>query len=481
MSIAHALLCFAITTTTASLADTPTEEPVDPFAGLDKHISYTADIPTIVPDTVPVPLSLEGPDFAKSPPSALGSNRDFFRQIREQTVIVRTERGHGSGVIVDNDGLVLTNYHVVEPILAAAVLAGNPPTCDLITCEVTMGRPKRNPRSIPGTVIAADPVLDLALIRPSSAPRTSAGRIPPVKLAQTIEAGDRCLVVGSQGGGLAWSVRAGIVSGNYEFPADLTQAVAAASPDPRPITRMVAGIVVSDCPISPGDSGGPLFNEQGQLAAVTFATPGNLSGGATGYHIALPAIKRFLATNEGRAPLTPFDLWSLGEPNYIASLRTCLDFDRDGHVDVTQYIALRPSDSGLEPYGQINFFDTSDSLHEFDFENRKTQKGLSIMPNTAALLPRRFWGIPEGGTIKADRYVMMRNDGLVLSGPITSDGQILEMRIELSTATHPHTQLRWTNGAWQHKPFYGSRFPIDGLNATQMSTFLSQIKTLFPN
>ncbi|CAK6701355.1 MULTISPECIES: trypsin-like peptidase domain-containing protein [unclassified Synechococcus] len=165
------------------------------------------------------------------------------------------ERGQGSGVVIDA-GLVLTNAHVVERV-------------DQV--EVTLA----DGRQLDGTVVGADPVTDLAVVR-IDAPRDL--KAAPLGNSEALEVGDWAIALGSPYG-LERTVTLGIVSSLHRNINSLGFA------DKR------LDLIQTDAAINPGNSGGPLINAAGEVigintlvrsgpgAGLGFAIPINLARG----------------------------------------------------------------------------------------------------------------------------------------------------------------------------------------------------------
>jgi len=135
----------------------------------------------------------------------------------------------GSGVIIDKDGQILTNAHVVD---GAASLS------------VTLDSGNKTPARILGL----DPVLDLALLRVESAAALPAARLGD---SSAVKVGDEVVAIGNPIG-LDQTMTRGIVSG---------------------LNRLLPGIsdepmIQTDAPINPGNSGGPLVDRCGGVVGI---------------------------------------------------------------------------------------------------------------------------------------------------------------------------------------------------------------------
>lgn len=174
-------------------------------------------------------------------------------------IAVATQQGQGagSGFVVSDDGLIVTNAHVVDGATQIGVKLG------------TDGKLQS------AQVIATDASHDLALIKVDQTGLT------PLKLADGANVGDNVFAVGSPFG-LDQTLTTGIVSAlNRDIQA----------PDGSTIT----GAIQTDAAINPGNSGGPLLDEDGQVIGVN-SQIASQSGGSTGVGFAISAdtVKQFL-------------------------------------------------------------------------------------------------------------------------------------------------------------------------------------------
>jgi len=171
--------------------------------------------------------------------------RHFFGQIPEQEM---KQRSLGSGVVVSEDGYILTNNHVVA---------------DADEILVTLSDKKKYEAQI----IGRDPKTDLALIKIETEKS-----IPAAKLgdSDTLMVGDWVVAIGNPFG-LGSTVTAGIVSAKGRI-------IGAGPYD---------NFIQTDASINPGNSGGPLFNLNGEVVGVNTAIVSQ-SGGNVGIGFAIP-------------------------------------------------------------------------------------------------------------------------------------------------------------------------------------------------
>ena len=156
-------------------------------------------------------------------------------------------RGMGSGFIVSENGYIITNAHVVAE-------------ADEVTVRLT------DRREYPAKVIGADVYTDIAVIR------IAAKNLPTVKIGDPnkLHPGEWVVAIGSPFG-LENSATAGIVSAT-------SRAVSGNSPVP---------FIQTDVAVNPGNSGGPLFNLQGEVVGVN-SMIFSRTGGYMGLSFAIP-------------------------------------------------------------------------------------------------------------------------------------------------------------------------------------------------
>ena len=186
----------------------------------------------------------------------------FLDQHRGQDVpVVGRQRGIGSGVIVDSNGYIVTNAHVVEGAQQIQVVLSHPFPNSKVQVDSHEGR------VLPAKVIGIDHESDLALIK------VEATNLHTMSLAdsQGVHQGQLVFAIGSPEG-LDDSVTMGVVSSPLR--------------QPDPDSPMV--YIQTDAPINPGNSGGPLVDDQGALVGINtmIFTQG---GGSEGIGFAIPA------------------------------------------------------------------------------------------------------------------------------------------------------------------------------------------------
>jgi serine protease DegQ len=174
---------------------------------------------------------------------------DLVDRLQPSVVAVATDVGEGSGVIYHDDGVIVTNRHVV----------GEAATVDVRFADGARAE---------ADVVAVDPVVDLAVVR------TDRGDLPEAAFATRVpDVGELAIAIGNPFG-FENTATAGIVSGTERsIPGGGSS---------------LAGLIQTDAAISPGNSGGALVDAAGEVMGinVAYVPP---QGGAVSIGFAIPA------------------------------------------------------------------------------------------------------------------------------------------------------------------------------------------------
>src|SRR5438477_11021066 len=243
-----------------------------------------------------------------------GTPRGQFRSPREEALV---QNSLGSGVIVTNEGHIITNNHVVDQV-------------DEIEVQLSDGRTKK------AHLVGADEQVDLAVLKIDDP------GVKPLKLADSdmVQPGDSVLAIGNPLG-FEETVTDGIISSKgrpnrSDFFADLLQTNAA---------------------INPGNSGGPLINIRGEVIGINTVIA-STTGGSQGLGFAIPA-------NTVRSALESLLKQGRIIRGYLgiqtgASQRGTGDSDSGG-VTVGEVLSGSPAEqAGLQPGDVIRKFDGRD-------------------------------------------------------------------------------------------------------------------------
>jgi S1-C subfamily serine protease len=214
-------------------------------------------------------------------PGAAAVQQEFvsvIRRVLPSVVEIRTNEGLGSGVVLDADGDIVTNAHVVEGASTFQVLSAS-----------SAGQTAQGAADnvVPAALVGSCPADDLAVIRVSA----RAG-LHPATFADLsgVAVGDIVLAIGSPLG-LGGSVTEGIVSAIGRSVAEPASTGAPAA--------VLADAIQTSAAINPGNSGGALVGIDGAVVGIpTLAAVNRAAGGAApGIGFAIPAS---LAVRVGR-------------------------------------------------------------------------------------------------------------------------------------------------------------------------------------
>jgi S1-C subfamily serine protease len=179
--------------------------------------------------------------------TSLAVQRDIF-SLNAQEV----PKGTGSGFVWDSDGLVVTNFHVIQDAQAAKVTLADQSTWD-------------------ARLVGAAPDDDLAVLK-IDAPSDKMPAIP-IGTSKDLEVGQKVFAIGNPFG-LDHTLTTGIVSA-------LGREIKSTG------DRPISGVIQTDAAINPGNSGGPLLDSAGRLIGVNTAIY-SPSGAYAGIGFAIP-------------------------------------------------------------------------------------------------------------------------------------------------------------------------------------------------
>ena len=180
--------------------------------------------------------------------------RDFFGYVEPR-------QGSGSGSVIDQEGHILTNHHVIEGATKVSVSFGGQ-------------------KNYPATVVGRDPDTDLAVIKLMELPREGLTVIP-LGDSDRLEVGQKVLAIGNPFG-LDRTLTTGVISGLQ-----------------RPIRarndRPIEGAIQTDASINPGNSGGPLLDSHGRMIGINsqILSPSGASAGV-GFAVPVNIAKRIV-------------------------------------------------------------------------------------------------------------------------------------------------------------------------------------------
>ena len=215
---------------------------------MEYHERIVKTVHDTLPAVISIAISKELAEITKEIPQGEIGALSPYRELLEQQLRRapkdeegRVKLGGGSGFLISSDGLVLTNKHVVMDHKAN------------YTVISTDGKHHE------ATVLARDPVKDIAVlrIRGSRFPAIPFGNTASLKLGETV------IAIGNALGEFQNSVSTGVVSG-------LSRLITATT-DMSGNQERLRGLIQTDAAISPGNSGGPLVNMNGEVVGINVA------------------------------------------------------------------------------------------------------------------------------------------------------------------------------------------------------------------
>jgi S1-C subfamily serine protease len=199
---------------------------------------------------------------------------DFFNIPRGETREEQIEQDIGTGFIISEDGLIVTNRHVVSDLEAKyRIVVGKDEVFEVVD-------------------IYRDPVNDLAILKvdKNNLPTVDLGNSDDLKVGQTV------IAIGTALGEFRSTVTKGVISG-------LGRGIVAGSQSTGGSERL-DNVIQTDAAINPGNSGGPLFDSSGMVIGVNVAV--SQQGQNIGFAIPINAVKEsidnFRSTGEFERP-----------------------------------------------------------------------------------------------------------------------------------------------------------------------------------
>ena len=245
---------------TATPLPTPTPQPVP------------TPQPTATPVAIPTPLPTATPQSRPTPqPTATPTLLDRYRLSSIRESVARLDQGsaHGTGFLFDTkpspdnrgiEGFLLTNAHVVDGIGPVSVNVWSNTTWEFFT--------------LTGTVLGMDSQLDIALVRICCDSRLLGKGL---RFGQDPDIGVPVTIVGyPYGRSLYASATAGIISAQAVDPASGT------------------GILLTDTPVNPGNSGGPVLRADGIVLGVVTSKYVGLAIEGQSVGVAISAIETWV-------------------------------------------------------------------------------------------------------------------------------------------------------------------------------------------
>lgn len=222
----------------------------------------------------------------------------------------------GSGFIISNDGLIITNKHVVADTNATYTILTN------------------DNKKYSVDKIYRDPVNDISILK------INASSLKPLKLgdSSTLKLGQTAIAIGTPLGEFTNTVTTGIISG-------LGRGITAGSPYEGYVEKL-DNVIQTDAAISPGNSGGPLLNSSGEVVGINTA----IASGGQNIGFAIPSnVIKGLIDNFNKRGGT-FERPYLGVRYKMIDTQTAVLNDLVEGAYIVEVIQNSPADkSGLQP------------------------------------------------------------------------------------------------------------------------------------
>jgi S1-C subfamily serine protease len=235
--------------------------------------------------------------------------------------------GEGTGFIVEEDGVIVTNFHVLEP----------PADFNLLGIEVVTSDGRR----LDGRVIGGDPNADLAVLRVEAEEPMAT---MPLGDSSGLELGEPVVALGFalglEGGP---SVTSGIISAKH-------RTIQAGAPGAE--TRTYEDLLQTDAAINPGNSGGPLVDLDGRVVGINTAGVGAGAAENIGFAIAVDRAKPVIR-EAIEDPAAAQAYMGVSTRDVSPALAAQLDLAVDEGALVEAVVAGSPADRGGIAIGDV--------------------------------------------------------------------------------------------------------------------------------
>ncbi|KAI4389058.1 hypothetical protein MLD38_001322 [Melastoma candidum] len=182
------------------------------------------------------------------------------------TGVVEIPEGNGSGVVWDEQGHIVTNYHVIGNALSRNAKPGQ------VVARVNILAADGVQKNFEGQLVGADRLKDLAVLKVEA----SKDLLRPIIVGQSnfLKVGQQCLAIGNPFG-FDHTLTVGVISGLNRDIFSQTGVT-------------IGGGIQTDAAINPGNSGGPLLNSKGELIGINTAIF-TQTGTSAGVGFAIPS------------------------------------------------------------------------------------------------------------------------------------------------------------------------------------------------
>ena len=298
----------------------PTQNEAKPFVYSDQESAVIAVSEQSSKSVVTVSIKQQKPIFENVSPFG----NSLFQIPRNTGKTEEIQQDIGTGFVVSDDGLIVTNKHVVSDSAEYLVI-------DNDNNEYKVEK------------IYRDPVSDIAIVKiNANLPKLDLGDSEQLKVGQSV------IAIGTALGEFRHTVTTGVISG-------LGRGITAGD-NFGYSTEKLDNVIQTDAAINPGNSGGPLLNSNGQVIGVNVAVAGSAEN--IGFSIPINLIKESLGNfNETGS----FDRPLLGVRYQVIPQKTAIMNDLPQGIYLVQVIDnSSASDAGLQNGDVITKFDGKD-------------------------------------------------------------------------------------------------------------------------
>lgn len=219
-------------TSVAATADRPVARPVSNVEQAQPTAapqSTTAPAPTAIPAPAQEQPAADGQPVVEVVERVSPAVVTVVNTLSSDSANGQARRGSGSGVIVNQDGYIITNNHVVEGEQSLSVIFADGSRAD-------------------ATLVGTDPLMDVAVIKVD----VPVPGVIPLGDSSLLQPGETVIAIGSPLGDFRNTVTVGVVSA-------VNRTVGGDAPE---------GLIQTDAAINSGNSGGPLINLRGEVVGI---------------------------------------------------------------------------------------------------------------------------------------------------------------------------------------------------------------------
>ena len=292
--------------------------------------SITLESPPVTIGEVPAPGSIAIPEYVNMQDSLVALYQQLSPGVVSIQVISDLGAGQGSGFVIDKEGHIVTNLHVVDGAQTVEV--------DFVSGE-----------KVYAEIIGTDQDSDLAVLKVDLDP----GLLFPLPLGDSDYAsvGQTVVAIGNPYG-LSGTMTVGIISARGRILDSLRQTADG-------LYFSAGDLIQTDAAINPGNSGGPLINLNGEVIGVNRAIQtentlsGEVSNSGIGFAVSSNIVRRVVPSliEKGYVEYPYLGLSSLNSLNLF--LQEALDLPQASGAYVTSVIANGPADlAGLRAGSQ---------------------------------------------------------------------------------------------------------------------------------